>query len=131
MRHRFSVPPYIWYFARDGELTAFNVDGTAWQLLSQGSAPTAEEIRTMLLNIRRSLNWSRPTMAALLEVCPGTLRSWEDGRRKPSGAARRLVHLIHLLMQKPQACRSAFDLLLWGKSESDFAEMLPKSYPTV
>ena len=44
--------------------------------------------------IRRQLNVSQSVFAALLNVPKVTAISWEKGRRKPNGAALRLLDLI-------------------------------------
>ncbi len=44
--------------------------------------------------IRRRLNVSQAVFAALLNVPKVTAVSWEKGRRKPTGAALRLLDLI-------------------------------------
>ncbi len=44
--------------------------------------------------IRRKLNVSQAVFASLLNVSSVTSISWEKGRRKPSGAALRLLDLI-------------------------------------
>src|SRR6266567_9507159 len=46
-----------------------------------------------IAGIRQKLNVSQPVFAALLNVPLATARSWEQGRRKPSGAALRLLRL--------------------------------------
>ena len=43
--------------------------------------------------IRHQLNVSQPVFAALLNVPLATARSWEQGKRKPFGAALRLLDL--------------------------------------
>ena len=47
-----------------------------------------------LAAIRKELNVSQSVFAALLNVSTVTAISWEKGRRKPSGAALRLLGLI-------------------------------------
>jgi len=42
---------------------------------------------------RRALNVSQPVFARLLNVRAITAASWEQGRRKPSGAALRLLQI--------------------------------------
>jgi putative transcriptional regulator len=49
--------------------------------------------------IRRQLNVSQSVFAALLNVPKVTAISWEKGRRKPTGAALRLLDLIR---KKPE-----------------------------
>jgi len=41
--------------------------------------------------IRRHLGLTQQKFAALLGISPATLRNWEQGRRKPEGAARVLL----------------------------------------
>src|SRR5512136_1349517 len=43
--------------------------------------------------IREQLNVSQPVFASLLNVPLATARSWEQGKRRPSGAALRLLDL--------------------------------------
>ncbi len=46
-----------------------------------------------IAGIRQKLNVSQPVFAALLNVPVATARSWEQGKRKPSGAALRLLDI--------------------------------------
>jgi len=41
--------------------------------------------------IRRHLGLTQQKFVKLLGISPGTLRNWEQGRRKPEGAARVLL----------------------------------------
>jgi len=50
--------------------------------------------------IRSKLNLSQPVFARILNVPVATARSWESGRRKPTGAALRLLDLAR---RSPQA----------------------------
>jgi putative transcriptional regulator len=54
--------------------------------------------------IRRQLNVSQSVFAALLNVPKVTAISWEKGRRKPTGAALRLLDLIR---KKPEILQKA------------------------
>jgi len=45
--------------------------------------------------IRQKLNVSQAVFASLLNVSKGTAISWEKGRRRPSGAALRLLELVN------------------------------------
>jgi putative transcriptional regulator len=54
--------------------------------------------------IRRRLNVSQSVFAALLNVPKVTAISWEKGRRKPTGAALRLLDLIR---RKPEILQEA------------------------
>ena len=44
-----------------------------------------------VLAIRRNLGLTQQKFAKLLGISPATLRNWEQGRRKPEGAARVLL----------------------------------------
>ena len=57
-----------------------------------------------IAGIRQQLNVSQPVFAALLNVPLATARSWEQGKRKPSGAALRLLDLAR---QKPKILLAA------------------------
>ena len=57
-----------------------------------------------IIGIRKKLNVSQPVFAALLNVPLATERSWEQGKRKPSGAALRLLDLAR---QKPKILLAA------------------------
>ena len=50
------------------------------------------EFQAML--IRESVGLSQDRCAALIHVAPSTLRNWEQGRRKPGGAAAALLTAI-------------------------------------
>jgi putative transcriptional regulator len=50
--------------------------------------------------IRSKLKLSQPVFARVLNVPVATARSWESGRRKPTGAALRLLDLAR---RSPQA----------------------------
>ncbi|NOR19363.1 MAG: helix-turn-helix domain-containing protein [Xanthomonadales bacterium] len=44
--------------------------------------------------VRESVGLSQDRFAALIHVAPSTLRNWEQGRRKPGGAAAALLTAI-------------------------------------
>ena len=54
--------------------------------------------------IRRQLNVSQSVFAALLNVPKVTAISWEKGRRKPTGAALRLLDLVR---KRPEVLQDA------------------------
>lgn len=55
--------------------------------------------------IREKLHISQPVFASLLNIPVATARSWEQGTRKPSGAALRLLELVS---RQPQSVLEAF-----------------------
>jgi putative transcriptional regulator len=57
-----------------------------------------------IAGIRQRLNVSQPVFAALLNVPLATARSWEQGKRKPSGAALRLLDMAR---QRPKILLAA------------------------
>ncbi len=55
--------------------------------------PVPEMTPDEIVAARRALNVSQPVFARLLNVPTVTAVSWEKGRRKPSGAALRLLQI--------------------------------------
>ena len=56
--------------------------------------PAKEWPREQIALLRkRSFGVSQPVFASLLSVTPSTVRAWEQGRKIPSGAARRLLEV--------------------------------------
>jgi putative transcriptional regulator len=55
--------------------------------------PAPEMSAKEIVAARESLNLSQPVFARLLNVPTVTAVSWEKGRRKPSGAALRLLQV--------------------------------------
>lgn len=60
-----------------------------------GPAPkwTSSKIKHLRKDIFRL---SQPLFAALLNVTPSTVRSWEQGQKSPSGAAARLLQILEV-----------------------------------
>jgi putative transcriptional regulator len=50
--------------------------------------------RDRIIRLRQNLKWSQSFMALWLNVSYKTVQSWEQGTRKPSGAALRLLQLF-------------------------------------
>ncbi|WGE31416.1 helix-turn-helix domain-containing protein [Actinobacillus genomosp. 2] len=48
-----------------------------------------------IVETRQRANLSQPKFAEKLGISVATLRSWEQGLRKPSGAAKTLLDLLH------------------------------------
>jgi putative transcriptional regulator len=66
--------------------------------------PAPEMSPEEIVAARESLNLSQPVFARLLNVPTVTAVSWEKGRRKPSGAALRLLQVAR---KHPQALLEA------------------------
>jgi putative transcriptional regulator len=50
--------------------------------------------KTKIATLRKDrFHLSQPAFAALLNVTASTVRSWEQGRKEPSGAAERLLQV--------------------------------------
>lgn len=52
-----------------------------------------EEDAPNVAEVRKQLGLSQPKMAALMGISVGTLRNWEQGRRRPEGPARALLRV--------------------------------------
>ncbi len=53
--------------------------------------PTYSPVR--IVRLRESLEISQPVFASVLNVSADTVRSWEQGKRRPDGAAVRLLQI--------------------------------------
>lgn len=62
------------------------------------------EAQSEVLRVRRSLNLTQEAFAGLLGIGLSTLRSWEQGKRDPSGAARMLIAIA---LKHPEVLREA------------------------
>lgn len=56
--------------------------------------------------IRKRLGLSQDSFAKRFHLSPGTVRDWEQGRRRPEGAARTLLTIID---REPEAVRRALE----------------------
>jgi hypothetical protein len=113
---RYSFPPYYVGVIDEGVPVA-SLPGDLYEDLARHYAPPAIEVRQMLLRLRRTLRWSRSTLAAFLGVSREVIRRWETGERNPRGAARRLVWLLDMWVREPSSLKSGLDLILWGKGK--------------
>jgi len=51
--------------------------------------------KTRIKKIRKKLlNVSQPVFASILGCAPSSIKSWERGKNRPSGAAKRLLQII-------------------------------------
>jgi putative transcriptional regulator len=66
-------------------------------------------------NLREKHGLSQPKFAALMGISVGTLRNWEQGRRKPEGSARVLLRVV---ARHPEAVFEA----VGGSLEKDSTE---------
>ncbi|MFZ0827529.1 MAG: helix-turn-helix domain-containing protein [Verrucomicrobiia bacterium] len=112
---RCSYPPYVVAQVSPEGWPVAALPGNTYELLERGFAPTAEQAKITLCRLRQKLRWSRSCMAAFMGVSQSVLRRWETGQRNPSGAARRLIWLLDILANQPDALKSALDLVVWGK----------------
>ena len=111
---RCAMPPYyLAARATDGEPLPV-LPGVIFETLERGYAPSAFECRQRLIHFRQTTRWSRPAMAAFMGVSRDVLRRWESGERKPSGAARRLIWLLDLLVNDPDQFINSLSLIFWG-----------------
>ena len=82
----------------ENESFATTLPGELCESLSLMFMPTAQEVRSMLLELRSRYSLSRPLLAAFLGTSRSTVRSWEKGLREPSGPAKRLVQMVYQRM---------------------------------
>ena len=102
------------YLDADGEIVS-TFSGSLLATLSRLFAPSAEDTRRSLLRLRRELKWSRGTTAAMLGVGDYVLRRWEDGGRKPSMAARKLIWVLESIFLERERIEKDLYIMIWGK----------------
>lgn len=112
---RFSFPPYYVGTVEAG-LPIMSLPGDLYEGLERGFAPSALETSAMLIALREKLGWSRPMLAAFLGVNRDVVRRWETGERNPSGAARRLIWLLGLLLTDRNKLQDGMDMIVWGNA---------------
>ena len=78
-------------------------------------APSKDQTRHTLIQLRSTLGLSRGQMAAVLGVRKDHLRRWEKGTRHPSASAQKLVWLLNTLHTQPDKLRDAFSIATWGR----------------
>jgi len=102
------------YLRTDGERFYPNFSGELMSVFSFVYGPQPDAIRKALLELRIRHNWPRSYLAAVLGAPKATVRKWELGERKPSGAARKLIWLLHALLLRPDLIRNHFDIASWA-----------------
>lgn len=100
-------------FGKDGEIY-FNASGSLAEASVWINRPSDNEIREMLTAIRNALQLSVPALAAILGVPRNTLQKWMSGARRPSGAAARLIWLLHANWLQPEILTKPGAWLVWG-----------------
>ena len=74
---------------------ATTLPGALCESLASLLAPTAQEARSMLHEIRERHSLSRPLLASFMGTSRHTIRCWEKGLREPSGPSKRLIQMVH------------------------------------
>ena len=82
-------------------LAKFEAERNVWQevlegvreIKAGGGRRTKVEAKSHIIRVRLKSGLSQAQFAAALGVSKRTLEQWEQGRRKPSGAARQLLKI--------------------------------------
>lgn len=84
---------------RSAESFAGHLTGKAKVTLRTTTRPIPRRVKSLtpaqVRAIRKKLNVSQPVFAAMMNIPPVTAASWERGRRKPTGAALRLLDIAN------------------------------------
>jgi len=85
-----AAPSRVWNVtrAKDGKLHRCQIDPRAYQQERRA------EWENTVAETRSKLHLSQGRFAELLGISIKTLHNWEQGRRKPTGAARVLLRLV-------------------------------------
>ena len=87
---REATPSRVWSVTRtkDGKLHRRQLDPKAYQ------QERRSEWENTVVETRSKLHLSQGRFAELLGISVKTLHNWEQGRRKPTGAARVLLRVV-------------------------------------
>lgn len=88
----------------DKEMEKFQQDllKSVQQMKAGKAARTTQVALSPIAEARSRLGMSQSELAALMGVSPRTLQDWEQGRRKPTGAAQTLLRVA---IAHPEALR--------------------------
>jgi len=88
----------------DKEMERFQKDllESVRQMKAGKAARTTKVTLSPIAEARNRLGMSQSELAALMGVSPCTLQDWEQGRRKPTGAAQTLLRVA---IAHPEALR--------------------------
>lgn len=79
------------------EAFADHLTGKQKHTLRTATRPLPPPVKTLtpaqVRSIRKNLNVSQPVFAAMMNIPTVTAASWERGRRRPTGAALRLLDI--------------------------------------
>ena len=84
----------------DGTIARVAVDPES----QRRNSAKAWEAKSEVTKVRQSLNLTQEAFAGLLVIGLSTLRSWEQGKRDPSGAARMLITIA---LKHPEVLQEA------------------------
>ncbi len=84
------------------DLAKFEADRDVWQevldgvreIKAGGGKRTKVQLKSRLVRVRLNSGLSQAQFAAALGVSRRTLEQWEQGRRRPSGAAQTLLKIV-------------------------------------
>lgn len=84
------------------ELAKFEAERNVWQevldgvreIKAGGGKRTKVQLKSRLVRVRLNSGLSQAQFAAALGVSRRTLEQWEQGRRRPSGAAQTLLEIV-------------------------------------
>lgn len=92
---RDSIKKAIGETVQDMVNSGFKTSFTEKELNSLGVIIPEVQLTThQIKEIRENLNLSQTVFAKLLNVSPSSIRQWEQGKRKPTGATRVLLDLL-------------------------------------
>ena len=92
---RDSIKKSIGETVQDLMNSGFKTSFTQKELNSLGvEIPPVQLSATQIQEIRKQINLSQTVFARLLNVSPSSIRQWEQGKRKPTGATKVLLELL-------------------------------------
>ena len=119
---RIHFQPTIWV-TEDLEISTFGlVSSQANADATRVFAPSPARCRRMLCDLHEHLQLPIESFAAMCGVPRITMRKWLSGERNPSGAAKRLIWVLHCAIFDPRALRKLDGWLKWAGSDKEALE---------
>ena len=90
-----------------GEELGLQLLGAVKEMKASKAARTTKIAPNEVASARLNTGLSQGQFANALHISPRTLQEWEQGRRKPSGAAQALIEIA---MRHPEVIREGLEL---------------------
>ena len=109
-KQRMTIDPSLGFLSNLGRIDIDRVDATTEEEIARQKA--ADEAEAMLdaakyaRRVRRRLGLTQAEFSLRIGVSIDTIRNWEQGKRRPTGAAQSLLKILY---KAPESSLAALD----------------------